>query len=256
MFKLSLQFYPAAAARTLTLTRTKVPHIGLLHLQNRALHNSAAMKSEQDNRTDGGHPNETEPWRNRPPYRTHAEGGFPVKYEADCHCGRVKYQLSREVPLGSKFCHCSTCQKQHSAPFQWAAIFHKDDINFLSGDRWLEWYNPSAKEAGYNLPCKVRCSYCHSPVMDEGRNMVLLFPSLIKMKNQKERDNFKPHCHMFYAQRHVDIPDGLPKWSGMEKESDLIEDSPKEMMEQQKREKEGQKQEEEGNENKKRKMEE
>ena len=33
---------------------------------------------------------------------------------------------------------------------------------------------------------------------------------------------------MFYGQRVVDIPDGLPKWSGINQQSDLIEDSPQE----------------------------
>jgi hypothetical protein len=31
---------------------------------------------------------------------------------------------------------------------------------------------------------------------------------------------------MFYGQRVVDIKDGKPKWSGLNGESDLIEDSP------------------------------
>jgi hypothetical protein len=41
---------------------------------------------------------------------------------------------------------------------------------------------------------------------------------------------------MFYQQRLVDIPDGLPKWSGMSGTSDLIEDSPPEVVEKRKRE--------------------
>jgi hypothetical protein len=31
---------------------------------------------------------------------------------------------------------------------------------------------------------------------------------------------------MFYSQRLLDIPDGLPKWSEMSGKSELIEDSP------------------------------
>jgi hypothetical protein len=31
---------------------------------------------------------------------------------------------------------------------------------------------------------------------------------------------------MFYGRRVVDIPDGKPKWSGINNQSDLIEDSP------------------------------
>jgi hypothetical protein len=33
---------------------------------------------------------------------------------------------------------------------------------------------------------------------------------------------------MFYGERVIDIPDGLPKWEGMADKSELIEDSPKE----------------------------
>jgi hypothetical protein len=35
---------------------------------------------------------------------------------------------------------------------------------------------------------------------------------------------------MFYDQRVVDVPDGLPKWTGLNDESDLIEDSPPELI--------------------------
>lgn len=82
--------------------------------------------------------------------------------------------------------------------------------------------------------------------------MILLFPSLVHLKTDEDRANFKPRyfanrllpsrndgdfnksmlthyrCHMFYGQRVMDIPDGLPKWSGLSNDSDLIEDSPQE----------------------------
>jgi len=72
--------------------------------------------------------------------------------------------------------------------------------------------------------------------MDEGRRMILLFPGLIKWKSEEERKKFAPSCHMFYEKRVVDIPDGLPKWSGMQGNSDLIEDSPAEDVKKRKRE--------------------
>ncbi|RMY05285.1 hypothetical protein D0868_06490 [Hortaea werneckii] len=191
-------------------------------------------------------------WKFRAPYRVHEPNeGFKARYDASCHCGKVKYQLSREEPLDSKLCHCTTCQTQHgellvqvspwesdqtvadvsiAAPFQWAAIFHKDDINFLHGHHDLEWYDPTEKSIEHKLPCKVRCAYCHSPIMDEGRNMILLFPSLIDLKSDEDKANFKPRCHMFYGQRVMDVPDGLPKWTGLNQDSDLIEDSPPELV--------------------------
>lgn len=134
-----------------------------------------------------------EEWKKRAPYRIHeSNDGFDARYEASCHCGKVQYELAREEPLDSKLCHCTTCQTQHAAPFQWAAIFKKEDINFRDGHHHLEWYDPSTKSVEHKLPCKVRCKYCHSPIMDEGRNMILLFPSLIKFKSEQDKLNFKP----------------------------------------------------------------
>ncbi|KAH7388885.1 Mss4-like protein [Cadophora sp. MPI-SDFR-AT-0126] len=164
------------------------------------------------------------------------EEEFNAIYEGACHCGKVRYQLGRERPLASKFCHCGTCQMIHGAPFQHAAIFHKEDINFLKGHHDLQWYDSTEKTTRHKLPCKVSCVYCGSWIMDEGRNMILLFPSLINFKDGEERKKFLPECHMFYENRVVDINDGLPKWSGMQGKSELIGDSPVEAVKKRKRE--------------------
>ena len=37
-------------------------------------------------------------------------------------------------------------------------------------------------------------------------------------------------CHIFYGQRVVDVPDGLPKWDGLNDASNLIEDSSPELV--------------------------
>lgn len=61
--------------------------------------------------------------------------------------------------------------------------------------------------------------------MDEGRNMILLYPTLIEGINKPEaREAFAPTCHMFYTQRVVDIRDGKVKWKGLDNQSDLIDE--------------------------------
>lgn len=211
-----------------TVTRAALPtaqpqrtRVGPLHIsqqlrscsiRSRPFSSSSTMDKDQSlgQSTEG-----KSEWKKRPPYRIHdSNEHFDALYEASCHCGKVKYQLNRKEPLDSKLCHCTTCQTQHgkprnsrnsflsgcsltrtvltAAPFQWAAIFHKDDINFSHGHHNLEWYDPTEKSIEHKLPCKVRCSYCHSPIMDEGRNMILLFPSLIHLKSAEDKANFKP----------------------------------------------------------------
>ncbi|KAL8751187.1 MAG: hypothetical protein Q9199_006597 [Rusavskia elegans] len=189
-----------------------------------------------ENGDQGSTEGELNEWKQRPPYRVHDEAAdFKVRYEGSCHCGKVRYQLSREKPLDAKFCHCTTCQKIHGAPFQWAAIFHKDDINFTHGHHDLGWYESSEKTCVHKLPCKVSCAYCRTPIMDEGRNMILLFPTLIDFKTPEDRKNFDPSCHMFYTRRVLDINDGKPKWTGINDSSDLIADSPQEAVNELKR---------------------
>lgn len=151
---------------------------------------------------------------------------FSVKWRGQCHCGRVRYQLGRDRPLSSKYCHCTTCQRLHAAPFQWAAVFHKEDIRFTHGHHDLGWYDPSEKSQTHHLPCKVQCAFCRAPVMDEGRNMILLFPTLIEgINTPRGRKAFEAKCHMFYPQRVVDFRgDGKPKYVGLEDKSDVLDD--------------------------------
>ena len=56
-------------------------------------------------------------WKTKAPYKLHEPNEhFEARYEAACHCGKVEYELSREEPLDSKLCHCTTCQTQHGKP--------------------------------------------------------------------------------------------------------------------------------------------
>lgn len=57
-------------------------------------------------------------WRDQPPYRTEGSNEHATKHhEAQCNCGRIKYWLSREKPLASKYCHCTDCQSLHGNCF-------------------------------------------------------------------------------------------------------------------------------------------
>lgn len=85
----------------------------------------------------------------------------------------------------------------HGAPFQWAAIFHKEDVNFAKGCSGLSFYSSSENSQKYQMPTKVSCSFCHSLIMDEGRNVCLLFPQLIEFEGsldeqRKQMEAFRP----------------------------------------------------------------
>lgn len=83
------------------------------------------------------------------------------------------------------------------APFQWAAILHKSDMAFQNGAAGLRFYNSATKRAEHDLPCKVSCSHCGTLIMDEGRNMVLLFPTLLSL-DEEQRRNFEVQYALLY----------------------------------------------------------
>ena len=57
---------------------------------------------------------EEDQWKFKAPYKIHDDAkGFDTKWKGKCHCGKVHYELSRDKPLASKYCHCTTCQRLH-----------------------------------------------------------------------------------------------------------------------------------------------
>jgi hypothetical protein len=114
---------------------------------------------------------------------------------------------------------------------------------FENGAENLRFYNSGSKSSKHELPCKVSCAQCGTLIMDEGRNMALLFPTLLKFQNEIQKKNFEVQfvapdigskvripnytnrCHIFYPQRVVDLPDGKPKWTGLDEKSDLVDET-------------------------------
>ena len=157
-----------------------------------------------------------------PDYASAKDASFFVKYVASCYCNAVQFEVCAD-PVDAKICHCLTCQRLHGAPMQWAAIFHKHDVRITKGLNDLKFYNSEQKIHARNLPCKVSCDLCGTPIADEGRRMWLTFPSLFDFGfPPKVPKAYRPTCHIFYGSRLIDIGDGLPKWSGHKNNSERV----------------------------------
>ena len=58
---------------------------------------------------------ETPDWQQEVPYiLAENDKDFKIKYRSGCLCGAVEYAVDAD-PKGSKFCHCTGCQRLHGA---------------------------------------------------------------------------------------------------------------------------------------------
>ena len=106
----------SATARTTSPASRTIARLNQIqfHISSRNMAQTSTYKSNGDNGDAGSTEGELNEWKHRAPYKVHGnDPNFHVRYEASCHCGKIKYQLSREKPLDSKYCHCTTCQKLH-----------------------------------------------------------------------------------------------------------------------------------------------
>ncbi|EIN09844.1 hypothetical protein PUNSTDRAFT_66341 [Punctularia strigosozonata HHB-11173 SS5] len=139
-------------------------------------------------------------WMNKPPYKWDSKEFVP-KFRSECWCGDVAFEINGD-PLDAKHCHCRQCQRLHGAPFQWAVIFPKTSVRLVKNDHnALHCFSTEKRTGEHYVPCKVSCDNCRSPLFDEGRNTVLVYPSSIQFEDNKVPKNFMPTAHIFYSQR-------------------------------------------------------
>ncbi|PWN17787.1 hypothetical protein BCV69DRAFT_253768 [Microstroma glucosiphilum] len=160
----------------------------------------------------------------KPPYYWYSDE-FEVKWTSNCWCGKVRFQWAGE-PVDGKHCHCKGCQRLHGAPFQYCVLFPKlaCRMDKECDPTYLSFFSTQRKENQdtHDVPCKVSCRQCRSPLLDEGRNMLMAYPSSFNFPDGNVPPSFSPSCHIFYKEAIIEIDDGVPKWSGHKDTSELM----------------------------------
>ncbi|EIM91012.1 uncharacterized protein STEHIDRAFT_49041 [Stereum hirsutum FP-91666 SS1] len=157
---------------------------------------------------DGG--DSEKDFMHKPPYLWKSDGDkFEKHYTSQCWCGDVVFEFHGN-PLDAKHCHCHQCQSLHGAPFQWAVIFPKTSIRLVKNEEdHLHFFSTEKRTSGHDVPCKVSCDNCRSPLFDEGKNTVLAYPGSFRFKDRHVPHDFQPTAHIFYEQRVMEVPDGM-----------------------------------------------
>ena len=125
-----------------------------------------------------------------------------------CFCGAVSMRVVGPPSMGASFCHCSICRRLSGAPFSANGLWPGSAVTVENGDDQLQPLQTSKSVT------RVRCSACGGPVMakiNKGKIVVLplpIFPPETVMNDPR----FRPHHHIHYGSRCMDVSDDLPKY--------------------------------------------
>ncbi|RSH92626.1 hypothetical protein EHS25_008071 [Saitozyma podzolica] len=137
--------------------------------------------------------------------------GWETKYRQSCWCNKTAFVYGGS-PHNVKICHCEDCQRLHGAPHQHVAIFHKKDVRLDSSPEWLGFLSAHGEVHPLSstptpLPHKVTCRACGSPLMDEGRNMIMAFPPSFEFpRTQKDLEEMNAEIDKIH--QNVDAANG------------------------------------------------
>jgi len=124
-------------------------------------------------------------------------------YHGACYCGAVKVTVSAEdPPIGAGYCHCLSCRKWHSAPINAWTIWPADKVKFSGGDVIR---SPVDEVSG-----RISCAKCGGALGNEKPtfNMTVVYAMTLAESDFK----FEPTMHVWYAERVMNVDDGLPKF--------------------------------------------
>ena len=122
-------------------------------------------------------------------------------HQGTCFCDSVEIQADGD-PIDMGFCHCTSCRSYSGAPFVAFTIWPKDKVK-VSGE--IGGFNKvGTSDRKFCLNCGGHFMLDH-PEMGVVDIRAAVFPNL----------PFEPKAHLFYAERVMDVADGLPKFSDM-----------------------------------------
>lgn len=125
-------------------------------------------------------------------------------HKGGCFCGAVSVEVTGQ-PVAQGFCHCSDCRAWSAAPVTAYALFPAPAVKVTGGEDAL------GEHMGATGLRRVHCQKCGGSVMSNitQAGLIDLYPPVIPTFN------FTPEAHVNYAERMIDIKDGLPKFVKM-----------------------------------------
>lgn len=123
---------------------------------------------------------------------------------ATCFCGSVEVEVEGD-PLVQGYCHCTSCRRWTAQPFMAYALWPSAFVRIKAGAEHLG-------QAPRNANLTVHfCNNCGGSIMAVSTAVEVtdVFPMIIN------DFDFQPSGHVNYAERVMDVCDGLPKYRDM-----------------------------------------
>ena len=128
-------------------------------------------------------------------------------HQGQCFCGAVKIQVSGE-PQMMGYCHCTDCAEWAGAPVNAFSLWAPEAVEVTAGADKIGSY--ARTPASHRKFCKE----CGGHIMSEHPDMGML-DVYLNIVNGVEH---KGTMHIFYGERTMSVPDGLPKFKDMPSE--------------------------------------
>ena len=124
-----------------------------------------------------------------------------------CFCGAVKIEVSGE-PKVMGYCHCTDCAIWAGAPVNAFSLWAPDAVKIIAGEDKLGSF--AKTEASH----RRFCTECGGHVMSEhpAMGMTDVYLNIIPEKTHTGS------MHIYYGEKTLSVPDGLPKFKDLPKE--------------------------------------
>ena len=125
-------------------------------------------------------------------------------HQGQCFCGTVKIELTGE-PNMMGYCHCTDCAEWAGAPVNAFSLWSPENVKITAGEEKLGNYA--------RTPASQRrfCTDCGGHVLSEHPEMGMTDVYL----NIVPTLTHQGAMHIFYGEKSMSVPDGLPKFKDM-----------------------------------------
>ena len=128
-------------------------------------------------------------------------------HKGACFCGAVQIEVTGE-PNVMGYCHCSDCAGWAGAPVNAFSLWSPESVKVTAGEDKIGNY---AKTEGSQ---RKFCTQCGGHVFTDHPEMGMIDVYLNIVPDKAH----KGAMHIYYAEKTMSVPDGLPKYKDLPKE--------------------------------------